>query len=187
MACTVAVTGTGTTDCTPWNGDQEAACNAQSCCGPHYGCTGIPSGHEAICPTHLTFDECNNDGCCGWWPTHTPKCEQDADCSIAIVISHRGECVHCGCTPLICPTRNCGVLADNSPDVCPGCNTCPGNWIIVNYRGDMPWNITVTGAVKVQMGSDAIALNIVSARVLGAGDFEEVGQITVTSGSMQFI
>jgi hypothetical protein len=44
-----------------------------------------------------------------------------------------------------CHNKPCAGIADQSPDVCPGCNTCPGNWLITNARTPT-WITYVTGA-----------------------------------------
>ena len=182
MACTVAVTGTGTTNCAPWASDYDG-CNAEICCGPAGGCTGTPSGHSTICNGYGTEALCEQDGCCGWRTVGgITKCYEDADCT-EISIYHRSDCAHCGCSAPICPARDCSTLSDNSPDVCAGCDTCPGSWDVVDDRATTPWAITVTGelhlagAGHLKLGFDLHAGNLrtFSHALHGAG-----GQLHIT-------
>jgi len=98
-------------------------------------CSVNITGTPTSACSYGTSGDCNADPCC-IWTTYPP--------------------------PPGCFKRACAGLADNSPDVCPGCNTCPGTWVITDARGNTAWAITVTGQTRVTTGSISFQYKLTS-------------------------
>lgn len=138
-ACSAQVTGTALgTVCVSFSN-----CPAACCTKTPTGCSGTFSTAPCDYPSGTL---CNLDPCCTWGGIPI-RCRQK-DCTLI----DPADCAGCGCTPSgTCEKIACSALtgSSNNPDVCAGCSTCPGNWIIDNNRGNLPWDILVTGFTRI--------------------------------------
>jgi hypothetical protein len=69
-------------------------------------------------------------------------------------------CASCGCTPAgTCVKIACASLtgASKNPDVCPGCNTCAGDWLVDDAR-DLPWTVYVTTLSLSYTGTPSVSM-----------------------------
>lgn len=134
-SCSATITGTPTTNCT-------ACASATTCC--NFTAGGCEGTNTASC-TAGTPTACNAAVCCAWVGVPPAGyCDQKACADIS-----DGDCETCSGCDIGggCSNKTCTQVAatSNNPDVCAGCNTCPGNWTIDNARGTLPWDVDATG------------------------------------------
>ena len=138
--CSANITGTAAGTLCVGYGDCDPTC----CIETPEGCDGINTHN---CGVYGGAPTCNADPCCEWDFAGVGVCQAKA-CSDV----DPDDCETCGCnTTGGCEARTCAQVAavDNNPDVCEGCDTCPGNWSIDDSRGDLPWDVTVTGYTRI--------------------------------------
>ncbi len=130
-------TGTSTYDCNQWT--LPAGCAA--------------AGAPATC--------CN-------WQSDLPPGERCANNS-CYTLGSAGDCATCGCTPGgTCIKIACGSLtgASQNPDVCPGCDTCAGDWLVSDAR-DLPWTVYVGTLSLSYTGSPSVSYPSAYAPIIG--------------------
>lgn len=150
-SCTVQVSGTATgANCGSYPNCNETCCTNHNtnCYGSvDYVCAGLS---EAACVSG------DNLRCCSWM-LPGPNCHQKYCLNTQEPHVGPNDCLFCGCDgDGDCDPITCADLTDNNPDVCPGCNTCGGDWDINDNRGLTPWAITVTGETHITTGGHEI-------------------------------
>jgi len=128
-----------------------ANCDLGCCTKSYGGCAGPDLRNCSLHGGDKTA--CEGDPCCFWAAPPEP-CRDRACPTLSEAL-----CVSCGCTKDgTCIKIACESLAGTSknPDVCAGCDTCAGDWLVDNAR-DLPWTVYVRTLSFAYTGTPSVA------------------------------
>ena len=145
------------------------------CCDKSYtACTGSPTFDCAP----LGIIPCDLEICCSWFAGPPAHCGNIA-CG-GFGLDDPEDCRRCGCTANdTCTAKACASLAGGykNPDMCSGCDTCPGTWN-VDLARILPWAVYVT--TQVAFAGGQVRLNsyrLTAPSILGPGTILGPGQL----------